>query len=88
MSTKPSIVFAHGLWADGSCYSKVISLLIADGFEVLGKTGHALRCSVVDYRAIDLHLRCVDDEVIVYRLEIVGRGLEDLLIAENVRTSL
>ena len=26
MSTqnKPSIVFAHGLWADGSCYGKVI----------------------------------------------------------------
>lgn len=35
MSTKPSIVFAHGLWADGSCYSKVIDLLQADGFEVL-----------------------------------------------------
>ena len=31
MSTKPSIVFAHGLWADGSCYSKVIELLQADG---------------------------------------------------------
>ena len=26
MSTpaKPSIVFAHGIWADGSCFSKVI----------------------------------------------------------------
>lgn len=35
MSTKPSIVFAHGLWADGSCYSKVISLLQADGYEVI-----------------------------------------------------
>ena len=35
MSTKPSIVFAHGLWADGSCYSKVIDLLQADGFEVI-----------------------------------------------------
>jgi pimeloyl-ACP methyl ester carboxylesterase len=35
MSTKPSIVFAHGLWADGSCYSKVINLLVADGFEVI-----------------------------------------------------
>lgn len=35
MSTKPSIVFAHGLWADGSCYSKVIKLLHADGYEVV-----------------------------------------------------
>src|SRR5262245_34259723 len=33
--TKPSIVFAHGLWADGSCYSKVIPALQADGHEVV-----------------------------------------------------
>src|SRR4029077_17392787 len=32
---KPSIVFAHGLWADGSCFSKVIRLLQADGYEVI-----------------------------------------------------
>jgi len=35
MSNKPSIVFAHGLWADGSCFSKVMKLLLADGFEVI-----------------------------------------------------
>ena len=35
MSTKPSIVFAHGLWADGSCFSKVMNLLMADGYEVI-----------------------------------------------------
>lgn len=35
MSNKSSIVFAHGLWADGSCFSKVIKLLLADGFEVI-----------------------------------------------------
>src|SRR6478752_9047271 len=35
MPSKPSIVFAHGLWADGSCFSKVINLLVADGFEVI-----------------------------------------------------
>jgi pimeloyl-ACP methyl ester carboxylesterase len=28
-----SIVFAHGLWADGSCYSKVIPTLQAEGHE-------------------------------------------------------
>jgi pimeloyl-ACP methyl ester carboxylesterase len=33
--TKPSIVFAHGLWADGSCFSKVIPALQADGYEVM-----------------------------------------------------
>ena len=33
--TKPSIVFAHGLWADGSCFGKLIPTLQAEGHEVL-----------------------------------------------------
>ena len=33
--TKPSIVFAHGLWADGSCFNKVIPKLQAEGYEVM-----------------------------------------------------
>jgi pimeloyl-ACP methyl ester carboxylesterase len=32
---KPSIVFCHGLWADGSCFSKVIGPLQADGHQVI-----------------------------------------------------
>ncbi|HEV7704602.1 MAG TPA: alpha/beta hydrolase [Gemmatimonadaceae bacterium] len=32
---KPSIVFVHGLWADGSCFGKLIPALQADGHEVL-----------------------------------------------------
>jgi pimeloyl-ACP methyl ester carboxylesterase len=35
MAAKPSIVFAHGLWADGSCFSKVIPALRAEGHEVV-----------------------------------------------------
>jgi len=35
MPAKPSIVFVHGLWADGSCYSKVIPALQADGHQVM-----------------------------------------------------
>src|ERR1700681_2137569 len=37
MSTngKPGIVFAHGLWADGSCYSKVIPALQTEGYQVI-----------------------------------------------------
>jgi pimeloyl-ACP methyl ester carboxylesterase len=37
MSTqsKPSIVFVHGLWADGSCFGKVIPTLQAEGYEVI-----------------------------------------------------
>src|SRR5215471_4408321 len=33
--TKPSIVFAHGLFADGSCFRKVIPTLQADGHDVI-----------------------------------------------------
>lgn len=33
--TKPSIVFAHGLWADGSCFSKVIPTLQAERHQVI-----------------------------------------------------
>src|SRR5260370_3148213 len=33
--TKPSIVFCHGIWADGSCFSKVIPALQAEGHEVI-----------------------------------------------------
>ena len=33
--TKPSIVFCHGIWADGSCFNKVIPTLQAEGHEVM-----------------------------------------------------
>jgi pimeloyl-ACP methyl ester carboxylesterase len=33
--TKPSIVFCHGLWADGSCFSKLITPLEAEGYECI-----------------------------------------------------
>jgi pimeloyl-ACP methyl ester carboxylesterase len=33
--TKPSIVFAHGIWADGSCFNKLIPPLQAEGYEVI-----------------------------------------------------
>src|SRR4051794_41811436 len=35
MNAKPTIVFCHGIWADGSCFSKVIPALQADGHEVI-----------------------------------------------------
>jgi pimeloyl-ACP methyl ester carboxylesterase len=37
MSTqaKPTIVFCHGIWADGSCFNKVIPALQAEGHEVI-----------------------------------------------------
>src|SRR6478672_1248305 len=35
MTTKVSIVFVHGIWADGSCFSKLIPALQAEGHEVI-----------------------------------------------------
>ena len=34
-ASKPTIVFCHGIWADGSCFNKVIPALQADGHEVI-----------------------------------------------------
>jgi pimeloyl-ACP methyl ester carboxylesterase len=35
MTDKPSIVFAHGLWADGSCFQRLIPALQAEGHQVI-----------------------------------------------------
>jgi hypothetical protein len=35
MSDKPSIAFCHGIWADGSGFSKLIPPLRAEGHEVI-----------------------------------------------------
>lgn len=34
-SMKPTIIFVHGLWADGSCWNKVIPSLLEKGFNVI-----------------------------------------------------
>jgi len=34
-TAKPSIVFCHGIWADGSCFNKLIPALQAEGYEVI-----------------------------------------------------
>ena len=35
MNAKLTIVFVHGLWADGSCWSKVINPLVDKGYKVI-----------------------------------------------------
>jgi pimeloyl-ACP methyl ester carboxylesterase len=49
--TKPSVVFAHGLWADGSCFSKLIPSLQADGHEVMASQ-HGLDSLASDVAAV------------------------------------
>jgi pimeloyl-ACP methyl ester carboxylesterase len=51
MQTKPSIVFAHGLWADGSCFSKLIPTLLAEGHEVMASQ-HGLDSLAIDVAAV------------------------------------
>ena len=34
-SSKPTIIFVHGLWADGSSWNKVIPPLLQQGFNVI-----------------------------------------------------
>ena len=57
--TKPGIVFAHGIWADGSCFQKLIPTLRAEGHEVMaaqygldtlkGDVDATIRCSSGTY---------------------------------------
>jgi hypothetical protein len=49
--SKPSIVFAHGLWADGSCFSKLIPTLLAEGHEVMASQ-HGLDSLATDVAAV------------------------------------
>src|SRR5271168_1362050 len=50
MASKPSVVFAHGIWADGSCFSKVILPLQAEGYEVMAAQ-YCLDSNVADVAA-------------------------------------
>jgi pimeloyl-ACP methyl ester carboxylesterase len=51
---KAGIVFAHGLWADGSCFQKVIPALQADGHQVIASQ-HGLDSLKGD---VDSVIRC------------------------------
>lgn len=48
---KPSIVFAHGLWADGSCFQKLIPTLQEEGHEVI--------CSQHGLNSLQSDVECV-----------------------------
>lgn len=54
MSKKPGIVFAHGLWADGSCFQKLIPALQAEGHQCIASQ-HGLDSLKTD---VDCVVRC------------------------------
>ena len=61
---KPSIVFAHGLWADGSCFSKLIPTLQAEGHEVMASQ-HGLNSLATDVAAVKACLARVNSPAIL-----------------------
>jgi pimeloyl-ACP methyl ester carboxylesterase len=62
--TKPSIVFAHGLWADGSCFSKLIPTLLAEGYDVMASQ-HGLDSLATDVAAVKACLARVSNPAIL-----------------------
>ena len=62
--TKPSIVFAHGLWADGSCFSKLIPTLQTEGHDVMASQ-HGLDSLATDVAAVKACLARVPSPVIL-----------------------
>src|ERR1051325_7801374 len=61
---KPSIVFCHGLWADGSCFSKLIPALQKEGYEVIAAQ-YALDTLADDVAKVKGHLGRVSSPVIL-----------------------
>ena len=61
---KPSIVFVHGLWADGSCFSKLIPTLLAEGHEVIASQ-HGLDSHAEDVANVRRTLKRVSGPVVL-----------------------
>ena len=64
MAGKPGIVFAHGLWADGSCFSKLIPALQAEGHEVYASQ-HGLNSLESDVAAVKFTLNHVPGPIVL-----------------------
>jgi pimeloyl-ACP methyl ester carboxylesterase len=63
-SQKPSIVFAHGLWADGSCFNKLIPALQAEGHEVFASQ-HGLNSLESDVACVTFTLNHVPGPIVL-----------------------
>src|SRR5262245_61763645 len=64
LQRKPSIVFVHGLWADGSCFSKLIPTLLAEGHEVIASQ-HGLDSHAEDVANVKRTLKRVSSPVVL-----------------------
>ena len=79
--TKPSIVFCHGLWADGSCFSKLIVPLQAEGYECIAAQ-YGLNTTAEDVALVKATIGRVNGPVILVGHSyggtvITGAGVDD-----------
>jgi pimeloyl-ACP methyl ester carboxylesterase len=79
--TKPSIVFCHGVWADGSCFSKVIPALQAEGHQCIAAQ-YALNTTADDVATVRQALGRVSSPAILVGHSyggsvITGAGTDD-----------
>ena len=85
MSKKPTIVFCHGIWADGSCFNKVIPALQADGHEVIA-VQYGLDSYEEDLATVKRTLNRVSSPVILVGhsyggATITGAGTDERVVA-------
>jgi len=71
-----NIVLVHGAWADGSCWSKVISLLQAKGFHVVAVQNPLT--SLVDDMVATKRIIALQDEPVI----LVGHSYAGVVITE------
>jgi len=84
VSKKPTIVFCHGIWADGSCFSKVIPALQADGHEVIS-VQYGLDSYAEDLATVKRTLNRVGSPVLLVGhsyggATITGAGLDERVV--------
>jgi len=84
MRSKPSIVFCHGLWADGSCFNKLIVPLLAEGYECIASQ-HGLNSTAEDVAVAKATIGRVSSPVILVGHSyggsvITGAGTDDRVV--------
>ena len=83
-TSKPTIVFCHGIWADGSCFNKVIPALQADGHEVIA-VQYSLESYEEDLAVVKRTLNRVGSPVLLVGhsyggATITGAGMDDRVV--------
>src|SRR6202171_721002 len=81
---KPGIVFCHGLWADGSCFSKLIVPLQTEGYECIAAQ-YGLNTTAEDVALVKVTIGRVSSPVILVGHSyggsvITGAGIDDRVV--------